>query len=248
MWYHGCGNIHVFYTHMYMDTQLEELKTHLQEYLVHMMYGTDTAFCLSHIFLCILILQYQCKKEPISILDYITSIIPALYLTDLLSGLIHLFIDTHKGGINNILDELSVNFQRHHKNPATVIDESMYEHLLESSPSFVPLSFVIFNGLYNTPKKYILMQIVTLYGLHLSHTLHVMAHYMNHATQADKDAIYGHMLTFLQENHIIISPLEHKAHHIAPKHDTNFCLFNGWANTLLNAIVGIPCIHSKLFD
>jgi hypothetical protein len=186
--------------------------------------------------------------EPTSILDYITNIVPGLYLADLIGGIIHLFLDIHEGGIHNILSELSTDFQRHHQTPSDIIHENAYTQLLETSIPIVPLSAVIYNSLHNTSKKYILMQIVAIYGLHFSQLLHQNAHYMNHATPAEKDAFYGRILGFLQSNRIIISPEEHRAHHASPKHDNNFCLINGWANPLLNAIVGIPFIHARLFD
>jgi hypothetical protein len=185
--------------------------------------------------------------EPMTIVDYVTSIVPGLYLADFISGLIHLFFDTRTITGHSKLDALCEAFHLHHQVPVEFLTMRSIELLHHGSVPIVPLLFSVFNYIHATPKKHILTQITTLYGLHVIQFVHHKTHYINHATPIEKDSLYGRFLIFLQENHIILSPKEHRRHHTEP-YDTTFCLVNGWANPLLNAIVGIPCIHSKLFD
>jgi hypothetical protein len=71
---------------------------------------------------------------------------------------------------------------------------------------------------------------------------------MNHASEEQKNSLLGQILGFLQKNHILIPPQEHKEHHSAILHDINFTLINGWANPLLNRVLGNPIIHTLLFE
>ena len=76
---------------------------------------------------------------------------------------------------------------------------------------------------------------MTYYAAHFTQITHK---YINHATDKEKNTAFGKMLIFLQKNHVLISPEEHKGHHISENYDINyFCIVNGLANPFLNYIV-----------
>ena len=224
----------------------ETLKLHLQEFMKHKLYGTDDALCIHNILMCILILQYKHNKDPMEIIDYITSVLSGLYLADFISGLIHLFFDNTDTD-NILLKFISDEVKGHHISPTDVLNKNIIELLQQTSVVPVPLSLIIFDIVNGTHKKHILIQIILLYSLHLSPITHKYAHYMNHATEEQKKSKLGKLLNFLQEKNIIISPIAHKKHHKALLNDRNLCLVNGWANPLLNEIVAIPIIHKAIY-
>jgi hypothetical protein len=223
----------------------EDTWKRLKRYLRKYMQGTDEALCLFHILMCILVLQYKYKTEPMTIADYITSIVSGVYSADLINGLMHMYLDTTN---NKFIVDIVDGFQKHHKTPSDIINYTNYELLCETAILPFPLSVVLYNCINNTHKKHILVQIISLYSQHIFSLTHKYAHYMNHATDEQKNSSFGKVLNFLQENRIILSPSEHRKHHQAQNHDINFCSVNGWANPLLNAIVSHPTIHKALFE
>lgn len=48
---------------------------------------------------------------------------------------------------------------------------------------------------------------------------------------------YGPIVRKLQDWHIIVNPATHRVHH--QHYDRDFCVFNGWANPLLNKILAL---------
>jgi len=213
------------------------LSKQLQEYILNISHGTNTALCLQNILICILILQYNYNTEPMNILDYITIVVPAIYLSDLISGLIHLVLDVNLLNINE-LSGITSEFLEHHVSPTDILKGPIVKSFRQSVFVPIPLFLTIFNVVAKTKKKHILSQIVTCYSLSLIQPIHSQAHYMNHATQKQRESIRGKILAFLQDNHIILSPQEHKSHHIG-LYDHNFCLINGWANPLTLKITTI---------
>ena len=180
-----------------------------------------------------------------NILDYITSVVPAIYLSDLISGVIHIFFDVQILSITELAD-ISSEFRMHHVSPTDILQVPILKSFQQSAFVPIPLFLTLFNVVAKTKKKNILSQIVTLYSLSLTQPIHSQAHYMNHATQKQRESTRGKILAFLQDNHIIVSPQEHKLHHIG-LYDDNFCLLTGWANPLLNKILKNPIIH-KIFE
>ncbi len=120
------------------------------------------------------------------------------------------------------------------------------ELLRQTSITPIPLLTILFNGLNKTPKQIFLTQIIFCYAGHFSQLTHKYAHYINHATEEEKNTIHGKMLLFLQKNHLLISPEEHRSHHISKNYDINFCIVNGWANPFLNYIVKNTDIIKKI--
>ncbi len=205
--------------------------------------GTTESLILGEILMGILILQYTFRMEPINIFEIITSVVSGLYLADLLSGLIHLCLDT--GEFVKYFSGINGSIINHHIIPTQILQDNIIISLQQGTVSPVPLFFIFYNLTPLTSKSQILCQIITLYGLHVENHTHKLAHF--HLSEEDKQKIGYQLMMFLQDNHFILHPKEHRLHHTG-KHDVNFCIVNGWANPLLNSIVHIPFIHSRLFS
>jgi hypothetical protein len=194
----------------------------------------------------ILLLQYQSKREHLTIAEYITGILSGLYIADFGSGILHLIVDINSGHFDESYN-LNEVFRQHHEYPSHILRTPFYESILSGMNIHPPLLCVITNMFNTTTKLKILTQLTTIYAVQLTTVIHRFTHYMNHATEEQRNSELGKLLYFLQQNHIIVSSQEHRVHHSSELHDINFCLINGWANPLLNQIVSNPCIHNRLF-
>jgi ubiquitin-conjugating enzyme E2 variant len=222
-----------------METVIAKLRGDLWKYVN----GSTESFVLVEILIGIVVLQYTFRMEPISIIEIITSVVSGLYLADLGTGLIHLYFDVFD---NSLLKPVLSEFSTHHTNPQDILDWSLWKALKETSVVPIPLICVLYNLTPLTSKSQMLCQIITLYGMHISQIIHKYAHLTNYLTDEDKQKPEYKLMMFLQDNHLILHPRDHHIHHTG-KHDVNFCIVNGWANPLLNSIVHIPFIHSRLF-
>jgi hypothetical protein len=223
-----------------METVIAKLRGDLWKYVN----GSTESFVLLEILMGILVLQYTFRMEPISIIEIITSVVSGLYLADLGTGLIHLYFDIY--GENTLWKPALSEFSEHHPNPQNIIEWSLWKALKETSVVPIPLICVLYNLTPLTSKPQILCQIITLYGMHVSQIIHKYAHLINILTEEQKQTPEYQFVMFLQDIRLIVHPKEHHIHHTG-KHDMNFCIVNGWANPLLNSIVHIPFIHSRLF-
>lgn len=220
----------------------------LQEDLWKYVQGSTESLIISEILMGILILQYTFRMEPISIFEIITSVVSGLYVADLGTGITHLIADMYNNysGDNKII--LSLLFDiRHHEMPNIVLDRDIITELQNTSATPLPLLCILYNLTPLTSKSQILFQIISLYATHFSTNIHKCSHTSNYMSEEEKQTSIHKIIKFLQDNHLILHPKEHRIHHTSPKYDVNFCVVNGWANPLLNSIVHIPFIHSKLF-
>jgi len=217
-----------------METVISKLREDLWKYVQ----GSTESLIIFEILMGILILQYTFKMEPISILEIITSVISGLYVADLISGLIHIYVDTDNTYTFSNLE--------HHNTPYNIIHESNFTNLQHTSVVPFPLTCIFFNLMLSTTKSQILFQIVSLYVARANTIIHKFSHLTNYLTDDDKQKPEYKLMMFLQDYQLILHPRDHHLHHISP-YDVNFCVVNGWANLLLNSIVHIPFIHSRLF-
>ncbi len=225
---------------------MEEVITKLRDNLWKYVQGSTESLVILEILMGILVLQYIFRMEPISIFEIITSVVSGLYLADLGTGLTHLLLDTYDGN-NKEIRQIANEFQVHHINPNVFTKNTIYELLKETSVTPIPLICILYNLTPLTSKSQILCQIVSLYGMHIGQITHKYAHLANYLTDEDKQKPEHKIVEFLQDNHLILHPKEHRLHHTSPKYNVNFCTLNGWANPMLNSIVHIPFIHSRLF-
>ena len=225
-----------------MDVVIVKLREDLEKYF----HNSNESVLLTEILMGIVVLQYTFRMEPISIFEIIISVVSGLYLADLKSGLNHLYFDTYTGN-GETRRQLASLFLHHHENPRDVIDNTIDIHLRWSSVPLLPLICVLYNLTPLTSKSQILFQISSLFGTHFQYEFHKYAHLTNILTNEQKQKPEYKLMMFLQDIRLILHPNEHHPHHASEKHDRNFCIVNGWANPLLNSIVHIPFIHSRLF-
>lgn len=213
--------------------------------LNELIYGSDINVILSMLSLIFLFCQYTFRNECIDTFETISIIFYGLYLADLGTGCIHVYFDTYSGN-EKTLTHIASGFQIHH-HQRDILNWSLFETLKPTSIVPLPIICIVYNFTSITSKSQILFQIISLYSMFTTHITHRYAHLTNYLTERDKQKPEYKLMMFLQDNHLILHPKEHNIHHTSPKYDINFCMINGWANPLLNSIVHIPFIHSRLF-
>jgi hypothetical protein len=197
------------------------------------------ALLLAESMMLVLAWQYAHSTSAITPLGILASLVAGLFVGDLAVGLLHIMIDhmTIRADTSPYLRDLCLAFQAHHRNPKTLIQETHLDLLRQTSLVQVPFFVILMNALCEPPKGVILTQNVAFHAMHWAQVIHRGAHFMNHASDAEKRTLHGQVLAFLQKTRLILSPNEHRAHHGTRNHDINFCLVNGWANPFLNFLV-----------
>jgi len=162
---------------------------------------------------------------PVYFIDYtnlsIFNLLQLIYISDFVSGLLHIFLDDYKGE-NPYIKPHALGFQNHHKNPKEFTERPIFTVFTETGQSvllfnilnsyFLSFYFLIFTGLINI--------------VQLSH---YQAHCINHNTFSKP---VSDVFIFLQKYGLILSTDSHSKHH--QTYDNNFCILTGWANPLLN--------------
>lgn len=143
------------------------------------------------------------------------------YFVDLLSGIVHIYLDDYKGNNSFILPHAR-GFQRHHEDPKEFTTRGIIRVL--SEPSIAVLFLNLINSYFLNLYFLIFTILVNIVQL-----THYQAHCINHKTFG-KNTMY--IFKFLQYAHIILPTKAHSKHH--DTFDNNFCILNGWANPFLN--------------
>lgn len=181
------------------------------------------------------------KYQKINIKYLILTLFISLYISDLFTGLVHIFLDNYKGN-NKFIKPFAISFQKHHDDPKSLNNLPFFEIIWGTSNFFfIPFAFLIFNkfillkNLNNTIKYIIFFEIIFCFFSSFSQITHTLCHKMNHASPIQKNKKTYRILNFLQKNNIILNPIKHKIHH---KYlDINYSILNGWSNPLLNKII-----------
>jgi len=143
------------------------------------------------------------------------------YILDLSSGIVHIYLDNYKGNNTYILPHAQ-GFQNHHKDPKEFTKRGLIR--VFSEPAF----FVIILNLINCYFLNFYLLIFTIL-VNLVQLSHYQAHCITHKS-FQKNTTY--IFKFLQYLNILLPAVNHSKHH--DTYDNNFCIFNGWANPLLN--------------
>ena len=175
-----------------------------------------------------------------------------LFLADLNSGLVHIYLDNSKILNNNsLVDNLRKGFQWHHEWPARQFDtnpkyRAHYEMNMVFPYTILPLLFL--NKIPTNNLKYLVI------SLALGSVFQQTTHYWCHARIHNKPLptigkiLQGFTLKELNNFKIkkkyhkllalslFLNPIKHQQHHLHPTYNINFCILNGWANPLLNTI------------
>lgn len=186
---------------------------------------------------------------------YIAEVVLALYVTDLVSGLVHLVLDYQTIAADELrthgestVDDAKIfmatsalfkvgswrdrnlwKFQNHHDAPYPAADTRVELALQMLLPTSVVFAFAI--PLYKVgflPALAIrLLAWIGVFGAFTQET-HFLAHARN------RGLVKNRFLLFLQDCRIILHPDDHRLHH--QLYDRNFCLLNGWANPVVDCI------------
>jgi len=167
----------------------------------------------------------------------LVTMLVALYWGDLVTGIIHIYLDHRRCDLGDGIDVVAYSFRYdHHAHPTNFFKEAgalfpagLGEIILKLAFPISLVCHLMDHWGYLRPQGYILACTWVITGP-LCQTMHALAH---EAIGAKNKRFVANLL---QRSGLILSPKEHAAHHRGD-HDSNFCIFNGWANPLLNAAV-----------
>ena len=167
---------------------------------------------------------------PLLYIDYSTPnilyIIFIFYMADLISGMLHIFLDNYKGDNPYILPHAK-GFMHHHEDPREFTTRPISLVLTETS-----IGVILFNiiNCYFIDMYFLLFTFL----VHIVQLSHYQAHCINHNTLSPN---ISKILKYLQRYYLILPTKVHSKHH--ETFDNNFCILNGWANPLLNNLYKI---------
>jgi hypothetical protein len=168
---------------------------------------------------------YQLIESPPTLLQTVIMVVVCYFLTDLISGLLHVVLDNPRSLEVPPLRSLASGFQAHHENPQTIFEMTLYNHLYVMH---LPLTlfFVVLLPFHGS--LYYLSYVVMVAMLHLMQ----MAHRWSHMPAEDVPV----MVQRLQRAGLLLSYERHDVHH-HPPYAKDFCIMTGMANPLLNVAV-----------
>jgi hypothetical protein len=188
---------------------------------------------------------------------WVVELAASMFLVDLLSGLVHMYLDyqvigdtdlrEHKESSIPAIQEFEAmpqfqgakpwdrflwDFQIHHQVPFPSAVSEWELAMQIARPVAIPYAMSV--GAYTLgylegPAARIWLMALTLSPL--VQATHFAAHCRTHGKLTGS---YGRVVSWLQDAGLLLSPAAHKRHH--ETYDCNFCIFNGWANPLVNGL------------
>lgn len=183
----------------------------------------------------IISLWYLVNFSEISLL-LMVSVFFILYIyVDLLSGVLHIILDNENYLSSPLLKSLVEGFLSHHNSPSDIYTMSLFNHLYTMH---LPLTLAFpFFALANNPLSYFCFLSIAVH-LHLMQMCHRWAHLpINRLSPIVKT---------LQGMHIFLPKLTHAKHH-GKLLDSNFCLYSGVFNPLLNFLTKKIGLHNPIW-
>mmetsp|Transcript_5488 Transcript_5488/g.6844 ORF Transcript_5488/g.6844 Transcript_5488/m.6844 type:complete len:253 (+) Transcript_5488:53-811(+) len=194
------------------------------------------------------------------ITQWVVEVTIGIYVLDLISGLVHMHLDYQEiknrelrlhaeKSIPDVIkfeendplfykatpnDQYLWNFHVHHDAPYPSKDTEFELTMQIVRPLAIPyiLSVVLCYMGYMHP-TFARIWFGALTTGPLMQKTHFGAHARNHGV-LNRETYVGALLCSLQDWGILLSPEEHKKHH--EEFDCNFCIFNGWANPVVNQL------------
>lgn len=191
-------------------------------------------------------------QSPMGLAHKVGALLVSLFVTDLASGILHIYLDHRRCDLNDPFDMAAYAFRYdHHALPLNFLKDSVFlpagagEIILQAT---MPVSAVTHAFLYYHKEAYTtdsgleLFAIVALtfccFGSIVQAT-----HALAHQGMFKPNPTFPKTISLLQRMHIILPPKTHARHHFE-EHDSNFCILNGWSNPLLNALA--PLIFAAM--
>lgn len=199
------------------------------------------AFMLYHIGLVGWVL-YNSGSTP-ALLWKLGALLCATYGSDLFTGFLHIYLDHRRCDLGDPLDMAAYSFRYdHHAYPGNFNKDNVFlpagsgeiVAFIATPVSILMHSFVYASGglVHDSTSELkalcLCVWIVTGGACQMTHSL-------AHEGISGRNKSCPNLIRFLQKSHIILPPMTHGGHHKGD-HDCNFCIFNGWANPLLNTI------------
>lgn len=166
---------------------------------------------------------YTIVTQPPSLSAVLIMVVLCYFVTDLVSGLLHIVLDNPRSLDIKLIAPLAQGFQSHHEDPASIYQMSLYQHLYVMH---LPLTLFFFAVL---PLNSSIVFVGFLSMVVLLHLMQ-MSHRWAHVSDADR----GAFVTLLQRVGFLVSYDEHQRHHVDP-YSRNFCIMNGLCNRMLNS-------------
>lgn len=189
---------------------------------------------------------------PNSWLQHVMELLAAMYLVDLISGILHVTLDycdcgpalrsitaKSKEDVHRVRrfdprfaksgawHQAVWNFQVHHHAPFPEHDDQFTETALLATPAL--LATLAQRALGWIDPCGCRVWVTTLLLGHFVQWSHFLAHRRVHLGRGSLPPLVAR----LQDMRLLLHPDVHRRHHST--FDNNFCIFNGWANPLLNA-------------
>ncbi|MCA9575942.1 MAG: hypothetical protein H6726_20150 [Sandaracinaceae bacterium] len=167
--------------------------------------------------------SYRIVTEPPSWRAVLIMLVLCYFVTDVVSGMLHIILDNPRSLDIKFIAPLAQGFQNHHNDPEKIFRElSLYQHLYVMH---LPLTLFFFAVLpFNNP-------LVFVGYLGMVAMLHLMQ--MSHRWAHVPDAQRGTFVTMMQRVRFIIPYAAHAKHHVDP-YDHDFCIMSGLGNKPLN--------------
>lgn len=166
-------------------------------------------------------------KSPPPLFDAIVLVVLCFAVTDLISGLLHVILDNPRSLDVGAIRGLAEGFQRHHRNPAKIYEQPLYEHLYVMHMPLTFLFGVVF--LFGDARMYVVF--LSMCGaLHLMQMAHLWAHLPREQLPRVARA--------LQRSRMLLNKPQHDLHHTEP-FDKDFCIMSGFCNPPLNRAVRV---------
>lgn len=157
----------------------------------------------------------------------------SLFVTDLISGILHVVLDNPRSLELPSISTLALGFQRHHENPSGIHEMPLYQHIYVMH---MPLTLLFVAVLpFHVSGMYVVFLSMVV-GIHTMQMAHLWAHLPPDRVPA--------FVRLLHRWNLLISKPKHDLHHREP-FDKDFCIMTGICNRPLNASVALigPTTH-----
>ncbi len=175
-------------------------------------------------------------RDPPEAWAILVMVVFCYFLTDLISGMLHIILDNPRSLDVAVIKPLAQGFQSHHEDPSGIYKMPLYKHLYVIH---MPLTiFFVFALPVHSSLVYVAW-VAMVVMLHLMQMSHRWAHMRAGALHP--------LSRGLQRARLLVGRSEHLEHH-RPPYERNFCIMSGMFNRPLNGVVRVFGARSHLWN